>query len=67
MAGQFGYENPEFSEKVAKTSFLPALTMLEKETVLIAGGCSCRSQAAVLADRKALHPATFLAERLSMV
>jgi len=67
MAGQFGYENPEFSEKVAKTSFLPALTGLEKETVLIAAGCSCRSQAAVLANRKALHPATFLAERLSRV
>ncbi|HIG92330.1 MAG TPA: FAD-binding oxidoreductase [Methylococcaceae bacterium] len=64
MAGQLGYENPEFSEKVAKTSFLPALTTLDKETVLIAGGCSCRAQAAILADIKALHPAVFLAERL---
>jgi FAD/FMN-containing dehydrogenase/Fe-S oxidoreductase len=67
MAGQFGYENPEFSEKVAKTSFLPALTGLEKETVLIAAGCSCRSQAAVLANRKAFHPVIFLAERLSSI
>jgi len=64
MAGQFGYENPQLSEQVAKTSFLPALTGLEKETVLIAGGCSCRSQAAVLANRKALHPVSFLAARL---
>ena len=64
MAGQLGYENPEFSEKVAKTSFLPALITLDKETVLIAGGCSCRAQAAILADIKALHPAVFLAERL---
>ena len=67
MAGQLGYEHPEFSEKVAKTSFLPALSGLEKETVLIAAGCSCRSQAAVLANRKALHPATFLAQRLSSI
>jgi len=67
MAGQFGYENPQLSEQVAKTSFLPALTGLEKETVLIVGGCSCRSQAAVLANRKALHPATFLAQRLSSI
>ena len=65
MAGQLGYENPQLSEQVAKTSFLPALSGLEKETVLIAAGCSCRSQAAVLANRKALHPATFLAQRLS--
>jgi len=64
MAGQLGYENPEFSEKVAKTSFLPALTGLQKETVLIAAGCSCRLQATVLANRKALHPVTFLADRL---
>ena len=64
MAGQFGYENPQLSEQVANTSFLPALTGLEKETVLIAAGCSCRSQAAVLANRKALHPVTFLAARL---
>jgi len=65
MAGQFGYENPQLSEQVAKTSFLPALTMLEKETVLIAAGFSCRSQATLLANRKALHPATFLVKRLS--
>ncbi len=67
MAGQFGYENPQLSEQVAKTSFLPALTSLEKETILIAAGCSCRAQAGVLANRKALHPATFLAQRLSSI
>ena len=64
MAGQFGYENPEFSEKVAKTSFLPAITTLEKDSILIAAGCSCRAQAALLAGVQAVHPATFLVNRL---
>ena len=64
MAGQFGYENPQLSEQVAKTSFLPAITTLEKDSILIAAGCSCRAQAALLASVQAVHPATFLVNRL---
>lgn len=64
MAGQFGYENPQLSVKVAKTSFLPAITTLEKDSILIAAGCSCRAQAALLAGVQAVHPATFLVNRL---
>ena len=64
MAGQFGYENPQLSEQVAKTSFLPAITTLEKDCILIAAGCSCRAQAALLAGVQAVHPATFLVNRL---
>ena len=64
MAGQFGYENPQLSEQVAKTSFLPAITTLEKDSILIAAGCSCRAQAALLAGVQAVHPATFLVNRL---
>jgi len=64
MAGQFGYENPQLSVKVAKTSFLPAITTLGKDSILIAAGCSCRSQAVLLAGVQAVHPATFLVNRL---
>jgi Fe-S oxidoreductase len=65
MAGQFGYENPQLSEKVAKTSFLPEISQLAEESILIASGCSCRAQAAILAGVQAVHPATFLVKRLS--
>ncbi len=64
MAGQLGYENPAFSERVAQTSFLPAIAALDRESILIAAGCSCRAQAALLTGIKVVHPATFLASRL---
>jgi Fe-S oxidoreductase len=65
MAGQFGYENTQLSEKVAKTSFLPEISQLAEKSILIASGCSCRAQAAILAGVQAVHPATFLVKRLS--
>lgn len=66
MAGQFGYENPELSEKVAETSFLPEIFKLEKERLLIASGFSCRAQAEILAQVKSVHLATFLMSRLNV-
>jgi len=66
MAGQFGYENPELSEKVAKTSFLPEIFTLDKESLLIASGFSCRAQADILTQIKSVHLATFLVSRLNV-
>jgi Fe-S oxidoreductase len=67
MAGQFGYENPQLSEQVAKTSFLPAISQLEEDSILIASGCSCRAQAALLVGAKAIHPVTFLVSRVAAI
>ncbi len=64
MAGQFGYENPEFSRKVAETSLLPALKIIDRKDIVIASGTSCRNQINDLDNRKALHVVQFIANRL---
>ena len=61
MAGNFGMEagHYEVSVAVAEQQLLPALRS-EPGSVLLADGFSCRTQAADLADRRAVHLAQLL-------
>ncbi len=65
MAGQFGYENPEFSKKVAETSLIPELKKINKQDVVIVSGISCRHQINDVSSNSILfHPIQFIADRL---
>ncbi len=64
MAGQFGYENPELSKKIASMRFFPEIQNLGKDEMLVSTGLSCRSQARRLNSIVPLHSAVFLENRL---
>ena len=62
MAGPFGYEveHYELSQRMAEASLLPALRAAPAETLVVAGGTSCRHQIEHGVARGALHPAHLL-------
>jgi FAD/FMN-containing dehydrogenase/Fe-S oxidoreductase len=67
LAGNFGMERGHYdvSIAVAQNGFLPSLTAADADTVFLADGFSCRTQAQHLAPgRPALHLAELLSERL---
>jgi Fe-S oxidoreductase len=66
MAGNFGMEEGhyEVSVAVAEQQLMPALRE-HPDAVLLADGFSCRTQAADLAGREALHLAEVLTGRVS--
>jgi len=66
LAGNFGIEKGHYetSLAVAENSLLPALRKKKNETVFLADGFSCRTQADQLGAVKGLHLAEFLAGRL---
>jgi Fe-S oxidoreductase len=68
MAGAFGYEKEhyEVSRLVGEQRLFPALRQASTDTVVIAGGFSCRMQIAHFTGREALHPATLLSELMTL-
>ncbi|NLT26909.1 MAG: FAD-binding oxidoreductase [Microbacteriaceae bacterium] len=66
LAGNFGLERGhyEMSVAVAENSLLPALRAASPDSVLLADGFSCRTQAEQLAGREGVHLATLIAQRL---
>jgi Fe-S oxidoreductase len=62
MAGSFGYEaeHYEMSMKIGELSVLPAMRAAAPETLLVAGGTSCRHQIRDGAGREAQHLAIVL-------
>jgi Fe-S oxidoreductase/FAD/FMN-containing dehydrogenase len=66
MAGAFGYgvETYETSMKMAEAALLPKVRAAAAETLVVAGGTSCRHQIRDGAGREALHPAQILRDAL---
>ncbi|WP_199425272.1 FAD-binding and (Fe-S)-binding domain-containing protein [Actinotalea solisilvae] len=66
LAGNFGMEKGhyEVSVAVAEHALLPALRAADPDTVLLADGFSCRTQAQDLAGAQMTHLAQLLAARL---
>ena len=66
MAGAFGYgaETYETSIAMGEVSLLPAVRAADAETLVVAGGTSCRHQIRDGAGREALHPARVLKDAL---
>ena len=66
MAGAFGYEaaNYDTSMAMGELDLLPAIRAADRNTVIVAGGTSCRHQIADGAARRAQHVAAVLAEAL---
>ncbi|WP_167467001.1 FAD-binding and (Fe-S)-binding domain-containing protein [Nocardia brasiliensis] len=62
LAGNFGMRRGHYdiSVAVAENGLLPALRSADAETILLADGFSCRTQAGQLAGRPARHLAQFL-------
>jgi FAD/FMN-containing dehydrogenase/Fe-S oxidoreductase len=62
MAGSFGYEAEHFeiSMKIGELVLFPAVRTAAADTILAAGGTSCRHQIKDGTDRVALHPAEIL-------
>ncbi|WP_227997725.1 FAD-binding and (Fe-S)-binding domain-containing protein [Nocardia australiensis] len=62
LAGNFGMQSGHYdiSVAVAENGLLPALRDAADDSILIADGFSCRTQAAQLADWKSVHMAQFL-------
>jgi FAD/FMN-containing dehydrogenase/Fe-S oxidoreductase len=65
LAGNFGMEQGhyEVSVAVAENALLPALRARSADTVVLADGFSCRTQAAQLAGAQSMHLAELLAQR----
>ncbi|WP_454085065.1 FAD-binding and (Fe-S)-binding domain-containing protein [Georgenia sp. Marseille-Q6866] len=63
LAGNFGMEKGHYdvSVQVAENALLPALREAGAESVYLADGYSCRTQAAQLAGRQGIHLAQLLA------
>ncbi|ABW14933.1 D-lactate dehydrogenase (cytochrome) [Parafrankia sp. EAN1pec] len=66
LAGDFGMRrgHHDISVAVAERALLPALRAAGEDTVLLADGFSCRTQAAQLGGRTAYHLAELLAKKL---
>jgi Fe-S oxidoreductase len=62
MAGAFGYEAEHYdmSLKIGELAVLPTIRAASAETLIVAGGTSCRHQIADGAARKAEHVARIL-------
>jgi Fe-S oxidoreductase len=62
MAGSFGYtrDHYEVSRAIGERKLLPAARAMTPDSVLVAGGTSCRHQVADFAGVKAVHPAVLL-------
>ncbi len=62
MAGSFGYTRDHYdvSAAIAERKLLPAVRAMTADSVLVAGGTSCRHQVADLAGVTAKHPAILL-------
>jgi len=62
MAGAFGYqaETVEVSRVMGELDLLPAVREAGPDTLVVAGGTSCRHQISDGAGRAALHPARVL-------
>lgn len=69
MAGSFGYtaDRYDLSMKIGELALFPAARNLTPEDVLIAPGTSCRHQIHDGAERTALHPMEFIAQRLTSI
>ncbi|MDH5730013.1 MAG: FAD-binding oxidoreductase [Gammaproteobacteria bacterium] len=67
MSGQFGYEYPEFSRKVAKSELSSLLNIEDNGDIVIANGISCRSQISFFSNRAAHHSAVFLAKHMGLL
>jgi Fe-S oxidoreductase len=71
MAGSFGYEAEHYdaSMAMAELALLPAVRAAAADTLVVAGGTSCRHQIADgtrgAAQREALHPLRVLAQALA--
>ena len=66
MAGGFGYEaaNYEVSRAMGELNLLPAVRKAEPDTLIVAGGTSCRHQIADGTGRQASHVASVLERAL---
>jgi Fe-S oxidoreductase len=66
MAGAFGYgaETYETSMAMGEAALLPKVRAAAAETLVVAGGTSCRHQIRDGAGREALHPARVLKDAL---
>ncbi|MGY4098177.1 FAD-binding and (Fe-S)-binding domain-containing protein [Nocardia sp. R16R-3T] len=62
LAGNFGMQSGHYdiSVTVAENGLLPALRNADEDSILIADGFSCRTQAMQLSGRRGLHLAQFL-------
>ena len=67
MAGAFGYEveHYEISRGMAEHRLLPAIREAASDTVIVAGGISCRQQIEHGTGRRALHPAEVLRQAMT--
>ena len=63
MAGSFGFERDHYdvSQAIGERRLLPQVRRAGSETLIVAGGFSCREQIAQSTDRVALHLADVLA------
>ena len=66
LAGNFGVERGhyEVSVAVAEQQLLPAVRAAAADAVVLADGYSCRTQLEDLSERKGIHLAQLLAEKL---
>ena len=66
MAGAFGYEAANFETSMAmgELDLLPAVRAADGDTIIVAGGTSCRHQIADGTGRQARHVAHVLAQAL---
>ncbi|WP_116450497.1 FAD-binding and (Fe-S)-binding domain-containing protein [Blastococcus litoris] len=66
LAGNWGVErgHHDVSVAIAEQQLLPAVEGLSPDAVVLADGFSCRTQLDQLADRRGLHLAELLADRL---
>ncbi len=62
MAGAFGYEAEHYdmSMRIGELAVLPTVRAAPAETLIVAGGTSCRHQIADGAARQAVHLARVL-------
>ena len=67
MAGAFGYEAASYETSMAmgELNLLPAVRASERDTIIVAGGTSCRHQIADGTGRQARHVANVLEQALA--
>ena len=63
MAGAFGFEREHYDISIAcgERVLLPAVRAVDRDTVVVANGFSCREQIAQTTDRRAIHLAELIA------